>query len=194
MLQGSCVMKRLCKLKRLNRLLLSGSSFWLLHTATRLLHHVFNLHHPAWVHIVIWYVIIDMFLSMYSTSDTILNHAYIIYFFIWIYMHMYYCVVYALNLWYILDDCWPDDGPSFIHRSVLNGPTFQVTSLGAQSRPWPRRSRDRRRSKRPRISKTVKAPRLPVIEQLGTEIYPGGQDLTPRKVTNMDEKTPKINR
>eukprot|EP00434_Breviolum_minutum_P002558 symbB.v1.2.002262.t1/scaffold92.1/size545918/19 len=49
------------------------------------------------------------------------------------------------------------------HKSALEL-LREVTSLGAQSRPWPRRSRGRRRSKRPRVSKAVKAPRLPVIE------------------------------
>ena len=109
MLQGRCAMKRLCKPKRLNRFLLSGSSFWLLHTATRLLHQVFNLHHPAWVHIVIWYVImeynwyvfVDVFYQWYQTKSHIYIYLY------HIYMHMYHCVVYASNLCCFLIS-WPD--------------------------------------------------------------------------------------
>ena len=71
-----------------------------------------------------------------------------------------------------------------IPPSDFNGPPFQVTSLAAQSRPWPRRSRDRR--KRPRKPQAVKAPRLPVIEQLGFEIHPGVRSYTPRKLLTVD--------
>ena len=120
-----------------------------------------------------WYVFVDVFYQWYHTKSCI--YIYISYICICI------IVLFMLQIYVHFLISWPDDGPSFI-TGPFKRPTFQVTSLGAQSRPWPRRSRDRRRSKRPRVSKTVKAPRLPVIEQLGTEIHPRGPVLYPPKL------------